>query len=249
MGICYLKKGALDILKDNISDNIDYYREDTSWLNEYFEGSDFYLPSRIHQVDEINLTLPENGQHFDLENTKKIYTKLKDLTLTQAADERLWVYLTHIEFWEYMKARWDVEPRLSNETNVENFIHNRYFLKSQTDRWLAKNGIARLWWFGYITYDEELDNSFELTEVLFKDQDLARYIVQTSFCRNPMIAKTLLLVLANFNDGKYLKRKYFRNLIKQMNYLGGITVLDALNQEDIKQVIKKKLKELEGKNI
>ncbi|WP_367869913.1 DUF6339 family protein [Paenibacillus larvae] len=37
----------------------------------------------------------------------------------------------------------------------EEAIKERYFLMANRDRALIRNGIARLWWYGYVSYDEQ----------------------------------------------------------------------------------------------
>ena len=239
MKICYLKENALDRLKVNIESNEEYYNKNNPWLSDYFESNNFYLPSKIN-IDEIELKFPESSRkNFDLENTKRIYSGLKDLTITQATDERLWAYLTHVVFWNYMRKRWGAKN-----------IKSRYFFHSNSDRALVRNGIARLWWFGYVSYDEEYKNPFKLTEILLNKQDTAHSLTERSFSRNPKIIKSILALLADLNKkerNKYLKRKKFRNLMKHINYLGGVTVLDALDTEEIEEIIIDKLIKLEDK--
>jgi len=57
------------------------------------------------------LIVPDGSEKRDLENTQLIYEDLKALTPIQATDERLWAYLAHGPYWEYMTRRWGLDDR------------------------------------------------------------------------------------------------------------------------------------------
>ncbi|MBO8161846.1 MAG: hypothetical protein H0Z24_09470 [Thermosipho sp. (in: Bacteria)] len=239
MKVRYLREAYLAQLKSNILSNIELYKQDEPWISHYFKETSFFLETNI-SVDEIELIEPQGpDQLYDLENTRIIYDAFKHLNISQAIDERLWTYLTHEIFWKYMRVRWPVE----NKSNPDRFIRERYFFMSNRDRALIRNGISRLWWYGYITYDGSRSNPYELTKILLKKQEIAQNLLENSFSRNQMITKTILSVLADMeNMNKPLpRREQFRELMRYINWLGGVTLLDALNENDIEQIIVKKL--------
>lgn len=239
MNVKYLREAYLAQLKSNIPGNIELYKQNEPWISNYFEEGSCFLETNI-SIDEIELFEPEGPDKlYDLENTRIIFDALKHLKISQAADERLWTYLTHETFWKYMRLRWPVE----NKSNPAKFIRERYFFMSNRDRSLIHNGISRLWWYGYITYDEDRTDPYELTKILLKKQDIAQNLLERSFSRNRIITKTILSVLAEMeNMNKPLpNRKQFRELTKYINWLGGITVLDALDQNEIEKIVIKKL--------
>ncbi|MEV2908009.1 DUF6339 family protein [Paenibacillus larvae] len=57
-------------------------------------------------------------------------------------------------FLDNMRKRWPVESYLDKD-KPEEAIKERYFLMANRDRALIRNGIARLWWYGYVSYDEQ----------------------------------------------------------------------------------------------
>ena len=123
MNVNYIKESALEQLKKNINSNIEKYMQDKEWLNDYFASlgwDEWYIQSRINMNEVKLIAEPGERGKNDFENSKRIYSALKDLSLTQAADERLWVYLCHVTFWDYMRARWNVEKR--RVENASNFI-------------------------------------------------------------------------------------------------------------------------------
>ena len=109
-----------------------------------------------------------DADNSDFENSVLLYDQLKHLNETEASDERLWVYLTHVTFWEYMRMRWPIE----NVDNPVSRIRERYFMRGSSIESITRSGIARLWWYAHLTYDESRQNKYELTEVLLKRADL-----------------------------------------------------------------------------
>lgn len=241
MELNYISDSFLEELKVNIFSNLEKYRAEEIWIDQYFEGTMWNFPSKV-RVENIDLHMPQSSTiHFDFENTKKIYTSLKGLSIIQATDERLWVYLAHTIFWKYMRKRWPVESYLDKDNPVE-AIRERYFFMANRDRALIRNGIARLWWYGYVSYDENRKDPFELTKVLLSKLDIAQSLLERSFSRNPDITKAVLSVLKKKElESSFIDRENFRSLMMYINQLGGVTILDTLDREDLEELVRQKI--------
>lgn len=244
MDLNYISDSALEELKINIISNLDKYKADSIWVDQYFGSSRWNFPSKI-RIENIDLHMPQsNVIHFDFENTKKIYSSLKELSIIQATDERLWVYLSHTTFWRYMRRRWPVESYVDKDKPID-AIKERYFFMANRDRALIRNGIARLWWYGYVSYDEDREDPYELTKVLLSKLDIAQSLLERSFSRNPDITKAVLSVLKQKElESLSIDRENFRLLMMYINQLGGVTILDTLNREDLEVLIRRKIETL-----
>lgn len=244
MELSYMSDSSLEELKVNISSNLDKYKGEEVWVNQYFGAKMWSFPSKI-RIESIDLHMPQsNTVHFDFENTKKIYTSLKRLSVVQATDERLWAYLTHTTFWKYMRKRWPVESYLGKD-KPEEAIKERYFFMANRDRALIRNGIARLWWYGYVSYDENREDPFELTKVLLSKLDIAQSLLERSFSRNPDITRSVLSVLKQKEtDSSFIDRDNFRSLMMYINQLGGVTILDTLDRVSLEELVKEKIETL-----
>jgi len=240
MKMKYLKQNCLDFLRANIEGHLDRYKNPQPWLDEVFHNTTYSLEADIPGGEGLELVLPEGGQHYDLENTRRVYNALKHLTITQATDERLWAYMTHVQQWHYMRARWPVEGK----SKPGEFIRQRYFFMSNPDRALIRNGMARLWWYGYVSYDETRKDPFELTSLLLHTLDIAGSLLERAFSRNPGITKGVLEALAELrSQGQPVPdRETFRKVMRHLVLIGGVTVLDSLSQDEIKKIV---LNELE----
>ena len=191
----FIREVHLDRLRQNIVPNAKHYTGKEQWVADYFGADEWSLQSSIDIPDPLSLALPTlKGELLDLENTKILYTALKHLSPVQASDERLWAYLTHVSFWDYMASRWPA-GQYEGKARFAEVIQERYFFMSDRPRSLVRNGIARLWWYGYTTYDANREDPFELTAVLLKNLDVAQSILERAFSRNLKVVHAVLSTL------------------------------------------------------
>lgn len=184
------------------------------------------------KIDEGFYLDPTAG---DLANSKKLYNQL-DLNETQASDPRLWTYLTHVTFWDYMKERWPVDK--NSIKNPQNRIRNRYFLRTLNLRTLTRNGLSRLWWYAKITVDSNRENKFELTNILLKRADLTVGITERAIGSSQII-RTALLEFLNKNKEILNSEKKSRELFTGLNLSGGPKTLSFLTKEEVKRILEK----------
>jgi hypothetical protein len=242
----FIREAQLERMRQNIAPNGKRYGSEQSWLGQYFGTESWFLQSSIDMPDALELRLPASKTElFDLENTKAVYTALRHLTPLQAADERLWTYLSHVTFWEYMRKRWAVEQYAGSVRFAEN-VQERYLFMSDRARALIRNGIARLWWYGYSTYDEDRADPFELTTVLLKNLDITQSILERAFSRNRTVTHAVLSVLLQREkEGlPFPDRDGVRDLAKYLVQVGGVTIVDALSFAEIGEMVERKVTDL-----
>ncbi len=244
----FLRQSSFDRLQANISSNHHRYMEASSWLGAYLSGDVWAVESNTLKATPFSLVPPGSKLDFsdsDLENTKILYPALKHLTPLQASDPRLWTYLTHVTYWEYMRKRWPIEQYLGKSRLREN-IQERYFFMPDRSRALIRNGLARLWWYGYCSYDEARNDPFELTAVLLKNLDVTQSILERTFSRNTFVTKAVLdVLLARELSGKeFYVREKIRDLAKYIVQIGGVTIIDALDGSDLRNLVESKIEQL-----
>ena len=205
------------------------YQRTMPFLSEFFRPNVYCEESKIEIVGDINLVTHSEGDpsESDLENVVIIHRLLGEkLSRVQASDARLWTYLCHETYWEYMKWRWPVD-RAS--------IKSRYFVNGNDSRALSRNGIARLWWFGHLTYDNTRINPYELTEVFLWNQNIQHNLLERSFGRNRVILHGVLEFMkreADIFNGSKAKANVER-LAKAINIRGGVILLDCLSKTEV----------------
>ncbi|TDL67439.1 hypothetical protein E2R56_19800 [Rhodococcus qingshengii] len=250
MSLKMFSSETLSVLKQNFEQNRSKYVHSHSWVEDFLSNNiigindPFVTVSSNLDMASINLECVKADAQDDLKNIKVFYEKLKELPIDLATDERFWTYLTHFTFNDYMKIRWGTE---------DGNLLERYFFtatKAEGDRALLRNGLSRLWWYGYITHDDKRSNKFELTEYLLQGIDFAQAFGERSYSRNPEVVKMILSILKdnlNFSPKGNNGRNAYRRLFKDINQAGGIKVLDFLDREDIESIIIKSLSNSEYK--
>ena len=230
MKIYYLKQKALASLQHDISENVYHYQSESSWIDQYFTGknaSKYYFDTGL-DVDEYQLII--GGPETDFQNAKILFEAYKDqLKPVQASDPRLWTYLSHVQHWDYMLNRWKIDAAdKSLKEKAESRIKSRYFLGDSKSKSFVRQGIARLYWGAYLTYDGNSENPYEYTEFFFNKQDIFTSITERSYARNKILILAALKELKKHSD---LSRDDIRLFLARLNQAGAITVLDFLNED------------------
>lgn len=233
MILSFMKNAALDTLDADIPNNISRYNSNEKWIDAYFEekGIGKYAFSTGIAVPDVSLIVGDSSTDF--ENSKILYEAFKgNLSPVQASDLRLWAYLAHDTFWEYMRKRWAID--LVSDDDDEDAgankliarIGSRYFFKASKGKAFVRQGIARLYWGAYLTYDEtNAKNPYEITEYFFSKQDIFAVSTEHALARNKALLIGSLRALKNYGD---LKRKDIRKFFVKLNQAGGIVVFDSL---------------------
>nr|WP_241393992.1 DUF6339 family protein [Clostridium beijerinckii] len=177
----------------------------------------------------------------DYENVKNIYSALKNLSPSAASDERLWAGLAHGQLWEFVKYRRKTEL----ESKDNQAIQNSFFFMRGKRRSLYIHCLSRLWWTGYLTYDETRKDPYELTKLICENAYASTIMLLSSY--NLVSRKdTVIGLLSGLSKikekGQVIKRIHFVTVCKYLNNMGAITILDTLDKDQIKNIVEKVLK-------
>ena len=248
MNLIYFTKDAYKLLKKDLDANKDNYYRDDPWLSEYFAKvglDEFYKTSSI-VVSNLQLNCSgddvESKNNDDLLNIKLLYSDYKDkITPLQASDPLLWSALCHISFKEYVLKRWK-----KDDGTVR--LDQRFFATEGRASLLYYNAISRLWWSGYLTYDETRasTNPWHLTETLFSAQQIQKDLFDQSFSMNRTVVKGLLSALKTMQEENGNKcTTIFRACCDSyINHYGAVSILDTLSADDIETIAYNYMKKL-----
>jgi|688.fasta_scaffold482244_2 hypothetical protein len=239
---------AVGELVKNVEANQKLYCSAKSWA----EGSLVKLPKTTIPTNlilknkiELKLGLPQEKTELDRDNAIQLHQCLIDLTPVQARDSRLWTFLAHETCWEYMRSRWPVTTR----ANSINYIKEHYFVTTQQSRALIRHGIARLWWYGHLTFDETRTNPYQLTHILLKTLDITASILERNLGKNRLVRTTLLDFLLMHEDVFLQKgersKNAVRSLVKSLNLRGGSAILDAMPKSSLEKFLANQLTAIE----
>ncbi|MFJ7735614.1 DUF6339 family protein [Lysinibacillus sp. NPDC097287] len=225
-----MKSETLNDLKDNI--NLDLYRS--------YDNSEILSVLDLNSLSYNNFLVVSdhnNKSADDFENCKALFEHFKYLPLSIASDERFWSYLTHTTFWDYMCQRWPIQEAEGDETE---FVKTRFFFNSK-GKTFYRNGLSRLWWYAYLTYDETKTDPYHYTKMMLTNQEIANLLIETTnLSRNKVALKATLEVITDFlrlEESEEIekvknKRKFIRALIKYTNLVGGVTIWDTLSEQE-----------------
>lgn len=229
-----LEEATLQQLKAELEYNIPLYQQEQPFMIKRLG-----IINHENISCKLNLT-PDSPSTFDAYNVQIVHTRFKDIPLELAAEESFWAYLSHVEFWDYMQVRWP----LNNDTDTSS-IRNRYFFGKE--RPLFRHGVARLWWYGYLTYEPTMDDPYHYTKVAFKDQDRARMLIETvNISRNRVALFATLDVLHMLDNWTFEEKieiikgereNVIRPLMQFVNSVGGVMIWDLLTPEEAKAKI------------
>ena len=240
MNLIYFTKEAYKLLKKDINSNKDNYYNDAPWLTEYFTAAgldEFYKTSSI-TVPNLQLIYSgddtESKNKDDLSNIKILYSEYKDkLSPLQASDPLLWSALCHITFKQYLLSRWKKDNGMVR-------LDQRFFATEGRASLLYYNAISRLWWSGYLTYDEDKasSNPWYLTETLFSAQQIQKDLFDQPFSMNRTIVKGLLMALKRIQEdnGNSCTTIFRKCCDSYLNHYGAVSILDTLTSEEIEEI-------------
>ncbi|SHG56107.1 DUF6339 family protein [Ornithinibacillus halophilus] len=246
MKLKFISEETLMDLRTNYSTYKDYYyTKDNFWFDNYFSEPGRVIESKI-EFDMPELNYHEDYSVSDRENVKKIYDAFKHLNLSQATQERLWSGLAHTQFRDFSYYRLKNELENKNDTR----INTGMFFKNSKKRSLFVHVLARLWWVGYMTYDETNEkNPYWLTEFFCEKDFSARSVVffASNFTSNRNITKGILKTLLKWQElGIPIKRDHFVQANKYLNVVGGAMILDMLTVEEVEEMVDSYLKKYYG---
>lgn len=253
MIVHFMKQDALIQLKTNVEENATYYSKPTNeWISSVVDIDNPFAEYKL-QFDDFQLNYDinmQNSSKIDVENAIILYSAMKNISDTQATDERLWAGLCHCDFWEYLHYRWyEGNNRRSKSSNIA----SRYFLSSSSGlrRSLFLNSLSKLWWLSRLTYDKNRKDPYELTRYFENDFSTKSLILFSSnYMSNMEISKGLISALIQLeNDGYTLpgqKRNVYYRASQYLNVLGGTHILDYFCEEEIKERVLKYMWGLKG---
>ena len=241
MNLIYLTQDAYKNLKKDVLQNKEkYYSEDNSWLDIYFKENniDDVVKTSSVVVGDVELQFSgesvEDKRNDDIVNVISFYSEYKDkITPIQASDPCLWTALCHYKYFDYILKRWK-----KDDGTVR--LDQRYFATGGRSSLLYYNAISRLWWSGYLTYDESKakSNPWELTKILFSAQQIQKDLFDQSFSMNRDIVKGLLRALKRIQEktGNAATPVFRKCIDSYINHYGAVTILDALSSDEIENI-------------
>ena len=206
-----------------------------------YQGESFpFDPSKVKSL--ANVYKPEGlleklDPEDDFASAVEIYKAFENVTPLLASLPDLWVYLAHVDLFPYVQAR---HSDVLKDDVTEKYIVNHWF---ENEVSLFRMAIPSGWWSVYLSVDRDRENPYELTEILFKNQELRT----NSFGPRTLIRhKPAMMGVLEFfkehpellEDGMNMRAQYIRKLF---TFLSGTKRLEFLPKEYFKEELEKRL--------
>ena len=157
-----LTKSYIEKIFDEVSNGIELER----FLQDRFPVDENHLlyTAQVKQPDNLIASMVPTTDG-DFQSAVALYEAYKDISPLQAIDSQLWESLSLTDLFPYMQERWGLKD-CREESSLRSSILNHFTVKSHG---LMRHGLGGLWWLVHLTVDQDRDNPYELTEILFKN--------------------------------------------------------------------------------
>lgn len=244
MKVHFLKEDFLNEFKVNIPNRLEFYSQPTNdWIFSQYKDINPFETFKVEIKDfeffqtDTNKYSINSKSLEDCKNTQRVFMAMKDISNSQASDERLWAGMAHYDFYDYMQHRWS-GTKILKPSNIE----NRFFYRKATRDSMFRNTISRLFWVGKLVYDENREDPFELLDYFKSDYSTKSLVIFSyNFSTNPKIVHALLSTLITLEKQGFTYGKEPRDVYitaeKYLNILGGTRILDYMDESELSSKI------------
>jgi hypothetical protein len=190
-----------------------------------------------------------------------LYENYQSLTPGFAASPVLWVYLTHVDLFNYVKKVWPNLERYDadnkkrgkkkgekrSEEDMKKYIRDHWLISPNG---LMRTSLMNLWWSVYMTVDESFtdDHKYDLTKVFFSNDGLRTRRLGTGHLgRNRNALKGILSFMKDnpeiFNDGIENRMIW---ITRHFNLIGGTKPLSNMPSDYFYKELEKFKTHLQG---
>ncbi len=248
MKLIYIDNEAINDLKINFEDYRGHFLDsDNQWFVNRFREKGWMHESKI-ECKDFELDMDDNYDVSDRKNIEIVYEAMKDLNPSNALDERLWAGVLFCQLWDFVQYRRKKELRSDDYREV---LNSFVFMRG-TKRSCFINCLSRLWWTGYLLYDGDKKNHYELIDMISESAYASNIILLSSnnFFSNKNLALGVLDCIKQRKDkGEEIKRHHYVEANRYLNCVGGIRLLDMMTRAETCDVVMGRLNKTYGEVI
>lgn len=227
------------IFKDKYAQKLKNEVQASSSIDHY-KSSEFVYDKKqvlmLPNIEKPEWLLGKLDAKDDCQTAIYIYEAFQRLEPIQASDERLWVYLAHVDLYPYLIKRWGGVYNNKAENPTSYILEHWFFEKG-----FLRNALAGFWWLVYLSVDETKPDKYELTRILFRQLDFAtRTLGLYKLARHK---EAVIGVLEFINENNLLFEKAFqekaRFIMKYLNLIGGVKPIAYYKRDFFKSELQK----------
>lgn len=240
-----MKDDSFIRLRNNISINSSKYLSGGEWISNFFNSDDYFIETSVEVCDfELDKSVYNNDEEMnsqDLKNSIILHEAFKELPPSYARNGKLWTYLCHTTFSDYINSRFLRKYKTADFSKIEQqlitTIATRFFLGSGGEKMINDNALSRLYWYAHLTYDHDpkCSDPYHLLRVLFTNQTFCSDIMGTRNRENPQRVKGILMAFKEFMswNNKVNLITAERECIKYLNRKAAVVMFEILDTDEI----------------
>jgi hypothetical protein len=212
------------------------YKIDRKTLKNYQDGNfsipkNYLVPFKIlEEVEKLKIKYISDKLKDYFDFAKLLYEKLP-LRPAQASDQRIWTYLTHNVFSDFMNKLRPIAATTKGE-----YIIEYYFCKSA--KALLYNDIALFWWLFYLTESPGTSqDKYILTREVFTMRDYTRLLFGKQGRSVEFRQGVLEYVIENPKLFENSKETKIRLIMSNLNTTAGSTLVSSYTCAEVKKLI------------
>ena len=240
MNLRYFTSDMVEDLRTSIGEHLDWY----------YEPGDRPYPGKIRATawressvvgDALSGKVDVGGSRpseQDAANALVVFGALENLTRQQAADERFWVHVSHLDCPGYIASRW-LQSRPSRDRDAIRKVQNHFFARG-TRGITRDHGVARLWWLGATAHEVHPYCPRLFLDIVLHRQDVRSALIERpSLSMNLQVLRAIFSVMRDYwdSDRNLFDRNVFRSWMTSLNRRGGVLLLDALSEDRLLQLL------------
>lgn len=191
-----------------------------------YDNSQVKTLMRVRHDDGLAKFMVDHAES-DFDCAIALFEAFKGISPVFAQEERLWVYLSHVDLYPYLKKRW---PLPEKDDKQFNHVRDHWFRGANS---MIRGSLVGLWWAVYCTVDYDREDQYELTRILFSN-----YSFRTTFFGSTELfwyKEATKGILEFLVDNPEIVNQNFENrclfITKYFNQLGGTKQLASLDKE------------------
>ena len=241
MKLRYFTSQTVEVLRGSVGEHLDwYYEAGEEPYPVQVGGADLRESSIVGESlnNKLDVGGPRSSEQ-DAANAMVVYGALRNLTRQQAADERFWVHVSHIDCPSYIATRW-LRSRPERDNDAMTKVVNHFFARG-TRGVTRDHGVARLWWLGATAHEIHPDCPRLFLDIVLHRQDVRSALIERpSLSMNVQVLRAIFEVMRDYwdSDRHLFDRDVFRSWMASLNRRGGVLLLDALAEDRLLRLLR-----------
>lgn len=216
---------------DEIYEQIIKHPSDCTWLKDYLGFEPF--EEKKYVIEDLQLDDDSEYENVAFNNTIKLYNSLKELPRYILCNNRFWAWIT------FEKA---YKQAIHSIKFTKDILKN-WWLSGNSRRDLLLGVISRFYFYAEVTYDNSIEDKFEITRYALKHGEAYRNIAYRNIGMLKSVSLEYFRVQKDFteNTGIQMTQYYCRELMKEASRMGSVMLIDLATNEEIYNYLYSKL--------